>query len=70
MEKITYKYNVGDRLQFKKKFHATASCGLKALAGCTAKVTERRDYNGPCYRLEGLDGFFTEKCFAGLKEDK
>lgn len=68
MRQITFKYEVGDVVKFKDKFHPSASCGLKALVGCTAKVIERRDYDGPCYRLEGLDGFFTENCFASLKE--
>jgi hypothetical protein len=66
MSTCTYKYNVGDTIKFKDKFHPTASCGLAELAGTTAKVIARQDYDGPAYKLEGHEGFFTEKCFAGL----
>ena len=65
---ITYKYDVGDRIKFKKKYGPNASPILHSLAGCTAVVVERRNYNGPCYRLDGLDGFFQERSFAGLEE--
>jgi hypothetical protein len=65
MSTCTYKYNVGDTIKFKDKFHPTASCGLAELAGTTAKVIDRQDYDGPAYKLEGHEGFFTEKCFAG-----
>lgn len=69
MRKITYKYNVGDVVKFKDKFHYYASCGLKKRAGTTAKVVERIDFGGPTYRLEGITGCFKEKCFVGIKED-
>ncbi len=65
---ITYKYNVGDTVKFKDKFHRTASCGLKERAGTTAKIVERIDYGGATYRLEGITGVFKERCFAGLAE--
>lgn len=68
MRQITYKYKVNDVVKFKEKFNPSATSCLKRYAGQTAKVIEQRDYNGPCYRLEGIDGFFTERCFAG-KED-
>lgn len=68
MKQITYKYNVGDTVQFKKKFGPTASCGLKELAGKSAKIVGRRDYSKACYKLEGLDGYFTEGCFVRTKE--
>lgn len=69
MRQITYKYKVGDTIKFKRKYGPTASDILHSLARCTAKIVECRDYNGPCYRLEGIDGFFKEGCFAGIKED-
>lgn len=65
MRQITYKYNVDDTIKFKETFGPSASCGLKELAGCTARVVERRDYNGPCYKLANIDGFFQERCFQG-----
>ena len=65
MRNITYKYNVGDIVKFKDKFHSTASCDLASLVGTTGVVEERRDYNGPCYKLVGGDCFYKEACFAG-----
>lgn len=66
MRNITYKYKVGDKVQFKNSFHPSASCGLRALAGRIVTIVECKDYNGPCYRVDCLDSFFTEKCFAGF----
>lgn len=66
MRTVNYKYNIGDTIKFKDKFHPSASCGLKNLEGTTAEVVERVDYNGPCYRIKGHDSFFQERCFAGL----
>jgi ribosomal protein L21E len=66
MRQITYKYKVGDTVKFKDKFNKSATSCLKKFAGRTARITEQRDYNGPCYRLEGIEGFFTERCFAGI----
>ena len=66
MRQITYKYNIGDTVKFKDKFHPSASCRLKELAGQTATITERKDYGGPAYKLKGHDGFFKQACFAGL----
>lgn len=63
---INYKYKVGDFVQFKDKYSSSASTDLKNYVGQVAMVKECRDYNGPCYRLEGYDGFFSESCFAGL----
>ena len=64
METIKYKFNIGDTVQFKNKFHPTASCGLKTLAGRIVKVVDQRYYGRPCYKFEGLeeDGWFTEGC--------
>ncbi len=64
MRNITYKYNVGDVVKFKNKFHSP-TCGLKGLEGTTGVVEERRDYNGPCYKLAGMDSFCKESCFEG-----
>lgn len=65
MRNITYKYNVGDVIKFKNKFHNTCSCGLKGLEGTTGIVEERRDYAGPCYKLVGGNSFYKESCFEG-----
>ena len=70
MKNITYKYNLGDIVRFKSKFHESASCGLAELAGTQGVVEDRRDYNGPCYKLAGMDQFFTEKCFDGSVASK
>ena len=63
---ITYKYNTGDKVKFKDKFHNTASCDLKGLEGTTAVIAQRMDYGKPTYRIEGHDGVFAETCFVGL----
>ena len=65
MRQVKYKYKVNDPVKFKEKFSPSASCGLKELAGCTARVVECKDYNGPCYKLAGIEGFFQESCFQG-----
>jgi hypothetical protein len=70
MRNISYKYNLGDVVRFKSKFHESASCGLAELAGTQGVVEERRDYNGPCYKLAGMNQFFTEKCFDGSVASK
>ena len=65
MREITYKYNVGDTVELKPKFHRwTEVVGNNELI-TVAKIVERRDYNGPAYRLNCLEGFFKESCFAG-----
>jgi hypothetical protein len=67
MRNITYKYKVGDLVKFKDYYDSFASCSLFKLAGTTAEVTERADFNGPAYRLKGHDNaWFKESCFAGL----
>jgi hypothetical protein len=65
MRNITYKYNLGDVVRFKSKFHESASWGLAELADTQGVVEERRDYNGPCYKLAGMDSFCKESCFEG-----
>lgn len=65
MRNITYKYNVGDIVKFKDKFHSP-TCGLIECAGLTAEIVDRRDYNGPCYKIKNNTGYFKESCFAGL----
>ena len=64
MRNITYKYNLGDIVKFKDKFHSP-TCSLVGLEGTTGVVEERRDYNGPCYKLAGMDSFCKESCFEG-----
>ena len=69
MRNITYKYNLGDIVKFKDKFHSTASCDLKKLAGTTATITSRAlPYNNkPFYHLNDNDHTaYPETCFAGL----
>lgn len=66
MRNITYKYKVGDTLEFKPKHYFEADVmGTKVLV-TSAEVVERRDYNGPCYALGGCAGFWKESCFVGL----
>lgn len=66
MREITYKYNVGDTVELKPKFHRwTEVMGTDVLI-TAAEIVERRDYNGPAYALGGLEGFFKENCFVGL----
>ena len=68
MSIIHYRYNVGDIVKFKVRFHPSASCGLKERAGTTAKIAGRAlPYNDrPHYYLEGEEAIFPETCFAGL----
>lgn len=70
MRNITYKYKVGDVVKFKDKFRPTASRDLKKLAGTTAKITQTVDYGKPTYCIEGHDGVFAERCFAGKIEER
>lgn len=66
MRNITYKYNIGDLVRFKNKFHPTASCGLREVAGQVARIIDRKDYAGPAYAIEGSPNtFYKEACFAG-----
>jgi hypothetical protein len=68
MRNIIYKYNVGDIVELKEKHRPEVEIpyvGAKVKVGL-CKITEHRDYNGPCYRFEGLDGFWQEACIAGL----
>lgn len=68
MRKVEFKYKVGDCVKFKEAFAASASIGLRDLAGTTAVIVECRDYNGPAYQLSGYPGFFTQSCFTGLAD--
>lgn len=61
MKTIDYYYNVGDTVQIKESFGSTASCDLKKLASQVVTITERRDYNGPCYKFEGTGSWFQER---------
>lgn len=71
METIKYTFNIGDTVQFKNKFHHTASCSLKTLAGRIVKVVDQRYYGRPCYKFEGLEdeGWFTEGCIQAVKSN-
>jgi hypothetical protein len=64
---IHYKYNAGDVVKFKDKFHSP-TCGLVGREGTTAKIAGRAlPYNNrPHYYLEGEEAIFPETCFAGL----
>jgi hypothetical protein len=68
MKDITYKYNVGDYVKFKDKFHSP-TCGLVGREGTIAKITGHAfAYNNrPHYYINDIEGeVFTETCFAGL----
>jgi hypothetical protein len=65
---ITYKYNIGDIVEFKPEHHFLADVmGIKVLI-TEAEIVDRRDYNGPCYALGGCSGYYKESCFTCLKE--
>ena len=70
MRKVEFKYKVGDRVKFAETFAASASIGLRELAGTTAVIEECRDYNGPAYQLSGYPGFFKQSCFVGLADQE
>lgn len=67
MRQITYKYNVGDTVKFKDKFHSP-TCGLAGREGTTAKITGTAlPYNNkPHYYIDDVAGeAYAEACFAG-----
>jgi hypothetical protein len=69
MSNIAYRYSVGDTVKFKVRFHPSASCELKKLAGSTAKITGYAPaYNNrPHYHLNGVNSTaYPETCFSGL----
>lgn len=79
MKQIKHKYNIGDTVKFKDKYHPTASCDLHERAGTTAKIRGYAPsyYNKLHYYLEGavdyvgdrvIDIVFPEEVFAGLAE--
>lgn len=64
MRNIEYKYRVGDMVVLKPR-HAICVdiCPDGSLIKIyRVKIAERRDYNGPAYRFEGVYGFFKEAC--------
>lgn len=67
MSNITYKYNAGDVVKFKDKFHSP-SCGLEGLEGTAVKIAgQALAYNNkPHYYVEGKEAIFPETCFQGL----
>jgi hypothetical protein len=67
MSIIHHKYNAGDYVRFKSKFHSP-TCGLVGREGTTAKIAGRAlPYNNrPHYYLEGEEAIFPETCLAGL----
>ena len=64
---IVYKYNAGDVVKFKDKFHPSASCGLAEKAGIAVKIAgQALAYNNkPHYYIEGEESVFAETCFQG-----
>lgn len=71
MEKINYRYEVGDTVIFKFSF-VRPSCGLVGREGTTAKITGiAKAYNNkPHYYLDGDDTVcYHENLFAGRYED-
>ena len=65
MRNITYKYNIGDVVELKPKHRVTVNVGGKYITLSTVIIVERRDYNGPAYRFEGINAFYKENCIAG-----
>lgn len=68
MSIINFKYQVGDKVQFKKRF-TNPSCGLAWRAGTVAEITGiALSYNNkPHYYVNGVnDEVFPESVFAGL----
>ena len=70
MSIIHHKYNAGDVVKFKDKFHSP-TCGLVGREGTTAKIAGRAlPYNDrPHYYLEGEEAIFPETCFVGLASE-
>lgn len=68
MKQSIYKYDIGDLVQFKDEYSPTASLDLSKLVGTRAVIADRRDYNGPCYQLVGLEdcGYFKEHVFVDI----
>ena len=63
MRKITYKYNTGDVVELKLKHQANLLLpNGEVVLATRVKIEERRDYNGPCYKFEGVQGFYKEAC--------
>lgn len=68
MRNITYKYNVGDVVELKPKYHYWTNVMGTPVLISAAEIVERRDYNGPAYALGGCTGFYKENCFVGKVE--
>lgn len=71
MEKINYRYEVGDTVIFKSSF-VRPSCGLVGREGTVAKISGKAlAYNNkPHYYLDGDDTVcYHENLFAGRYED-
>lgn len=65
---ITYKYNLGDYVKFKDKFHSPTT-GLVGRESTIVKITGLAfAYNNrPHYHINNIEGeVFAESCFAGL----
>ena len=63
MRNITYMYNVGDVVELKLKHQANLLLPNGEVVFATrVKIEECRDYNGPCYKFEGVHGFYKEAC--------
>lgn len=64
MRNITYKYNIGDYVVLKPEhlIYYYIDEDDMTVKITTTKILERRDYNGPAYRFDGVPGFFKEDC--------
>ena len=71
MRNITYKYKVGDIVVLKPEHQPEVEIpyvGSKIRVGLV-KIIDCRDYDGPTYKFEGLDGYYQEACIECLVEE-
>lgn len=64
MRNITYKYNVGDWVILKRKHWICDEIdedGVECRISIV-QITDRRDYNGPCYKFYDVKGYYQEAC--------
>jgi hypothetical protein len=69
MRNITYKYSVGDIVELKPKHYIEQHIGNEEVVYLkTVKIIVKKDYCGPCYKFEGVPGFYKEACIKRLIE--
>ena len=71
MRNITYKYKVGDIVVLKPEHQPIIVIDWTdtKVKVSTVKIIDRRDYNCPTYKFEGLDGYYQEACIECLVEE-